>query len=108
MQPPPRSAGWWVRPPSGLRAPGLLPACVEIMLAADGTAQARDGRRELAEIAEEYRRDGVLGTMTVHAPGAVELVLSGRVDRHVSNIITKLGVPSRTAATAYMYQHQLG
>lgn len=29
------------------------------------------------------------------------------VDRHVSNIFTKLGVSSRSAATAYAYQHQL-
>jgi DNA-binding NarL/FixJ family response regulator len=39
---------------------------------------------------------------------AAELVLSERtVDRHVSNIFTKLGVLSRTAATAYAYEHQL-
>ncbi|HSL01134.1 MAG TPA: helix-turn-helix transcriptional regulator [Rubrobacteraceae bacterium] len=39
---------------------------------------------------------------------AVELVLSERtVDRHVSNIFTKLGVSSRAAATAYAYEHQL-
>jgi DNA-binding NarL/FixJ family response regulator len=39
---------------------------------------------------------------------ANELVLSERtVDRHVSNIFTKLGVSSRTAATAYAYKHQL-
>jgi len=39
---------------------------------------------------------------------ASELVLSERtVDRHVSNIFTKLGVLSRTAATAYAYEHQL-
>jgi DNA-binding CsgD family transcriptional regulator len=39
---------------------------------------------------------------------ATELVLSGRtVDRHVSNIFTKLGVTSRAAATAYAYKHQL-
>jgi DNA-binding NarL/FixJ family response regulator len=39
---------------------------------------------------------------------AVELALSERtVDRHVSNIFTKLGVSSRTAATAYAYEHQL-
>ena len=39
---------------------------------------------------------------------ASALVISGRtVDRHVSNILTKLGVPSRAAATAYAYQHQL-
>jgi DNA-binding CsgD family transcriptional regulator len=39
---------------------------------------------------------------------ATNLVLSERtVDRHVSNIFTKLGVASRTAATAYAYEHQL-
>jgi DNA-binding NarL/FixJ family response regulator len=39
---------------------------------------------------------------------AAELVLSERtVDRHVSNIFTKLGVSSRAAATAFAYEHQL-
>jgi DNA-binding CsgD family transcriptional regulator len=39
---------------------------------------------------------------------AAELVLSERtVDRHVSNIFTKLGVSSRAAATAWAYEHQL-
>jgi DNA-binding NarL/FixJ family response regulator len=39
---------------------------------------------------------------------AAELVLSERtVDRHVSNILTKLGVASRAAATAWAYEHQL-
>ena len=39
---------------------------------------------------------------------AAELVLSERtVDRHVSNILTKLRVSSRAAATAYAYEHQL-
>jgi DNA-binding CsgD family transcriptional regulator len=39
---------------------------------------------------------------------AAELVLSERtVDRHVSNIFTKLRVSSRAAATAYAYKHQL-
>jgi DNA-binding CsgD family transcriptional regulator len=39
---------------------------------------------------------------------AAELVVSERtVDRHVSNIFTKLGVSSRAAATAFAYQHQL-
>jgi len=39
---------------------------------------------------------------------ARELAISERtVDRHVSNILTKLGVPSRSAATAYAYEHGL-
>jgi ATP/maltotriose-dependent transcriptional regulator MalT len=39
---------------------------------------------------------------------AAELVISERtVDRHVSNIFSKLGVSSRSAATAYAYEHDL-
>ena len=39
---------------------------------------------------------------------ATDLVLAEKtVDRHVSNIYTKLGVASRAAATAYAYQHRL-
>lgn len=39
---------------------------------------------------------------------ADELVLSARtVDRHVSNIFSKLRVSSRAAATAYAYEHEL-
>jgi DNA-binding CsgD family transcriptional regulator len=39
---------------------------------------------------------------------AGELCLSERtIDRHVSNILGKLDVPSRAAATAYAYAHQL-
>jgi DNA-binding CsgD family transcriptional regulator len=39
---------------------------------------------------------------------AAELVLSERtVERHVSNVFTKLRVSSRAAATAYAYQHRL-
>jgi DNA-binding CsgD family transcriptional regulator len=39
---------------------------------------------------------------------AASLVLSERtVDRHVSNIFAKLTVSSRSAATAYAYEHQL-
>jgi DNA-binding NarL/FixJ family response regulator len=39
---------------------------------------------------------------------AHQLAISERtVDRHVSNILTKLNLPSRAAATAYAYQHDL-
>lgn len=195
----------------------LLPACVEVMLAARDREQARDVSAQLGRIAEQYG-PGVLGALSAHAAGAValadddpqtalihlrsasqvwrqieapyelartrvhaglacralgdddaaemeleaardtfvqlgaapdvarvdvfarpttphvshgltarelevlrlvatgrsnkaiaaELVLSDRtVDRHVSNILAKLGVPSRAAATAYAYQHEL-
>jgi DNA-binding CsgD family transcriptional regulator len=39
---------------------------------------------------------------------AAELFLSEKtVARHLSNIFTKLGLPSRAAATAYAYEHDL-
>jgi DNA-binding CsgD family transcriptional regulator len=39
---------------------------------------------------------------------AAELGLSYKtIDRHISNILTKLDVPSRAAATAYAYEHRL-
>ena len=39
---------------------------------------------------------------------AADLLLSEKtVDRHVSNIFNKLGVPTRAAATAYAYEHGL-
>lgn len=39
---------------------------------------------------------------------SVDLVISERtVDRHVSNIFAKVGVSSRSAATAYAYEHDL-
>ena len=39
---------------------------------------------------------------------AADLVLSEKtVARHLSNIFTKLGLSTRTAATAYAYEHRL-
>jgi DNA-binding NarL/FixJ family response regulator len=39
---------------------------------------------------------------------AASLFLSEKtVDRHVSNIFSKLDVPTRAAATAFAYQHKL-
>ncbi len=39
---------------------------------------------------------------------AARLVLSERtVERHVSNILVKVGASSRSAATAFAYEHQL-
>ena len=44
---------------------------------------------------------------TNHAIAADLSLAEKTVERHVSNIFTKLGVPSRAAATAYAYQHDL-
>ena len=55
-----------------LQRPKLLPACVEIMLAAGDVQDARTAWRELEEIAEDLNTE-VLGAMAAHARGAVEL-----------------------------------
>jgi DNA-binding CsgD family transcriptional regulator len=44
---------------------------------------------------------------TNHAIASQLFVAEKTIDRHVSNILTKLGVSSRAAATAYAYQHRL-
>jgi DNA-binding NarL/FixJ family response regulator len=44
---------------------------------------------------------------TNHAIAGQLFVAEKTVDRHVSNIFTKLGVSSRAAATAYAYRHRL-
>jgi DNA-binding CsgD family transcriptional regulator len=50
----------------------------------------------------------LLVTGRTNAAIAEHLVLSAKtVDRHVSNIFDKLGVSSRTAATAFAYEHHL-
>jgi ATP/maltotriose-dependent transcriptional regulator MalT len=50
----------------------------------------------------------LLATGTTNRAIAGELYVAEKtVDRHVSNIFTKLGVSSRAAATAYAYQHRL-
>jgi ATP/maltotriose-dependent transcriptional regulator MalT len=50
----------------------------------------------------------LLATGTTNHAIASELSVTVKtVDRHVSNIFTKLGVASRDAATAYAYQHRL-
>lgn len=44
---------------------------------------------------------------TNHAIAVDLLIAEKTVDRHVTNIFTKLGVSTRAAATAYAYQHRL-
>lgn len=51
---------------------------------------------------------GLVATGMTNAQIADELFLATKtIDRHVGNILTKLGVPTRTAATAYAYEHGL-
>jgi DNA-binding NarL/FixJ family response regulator len=50
----------------------------------------------------------LLATGATNRAIAEKLVLSERtVDRHVSNIFTKLGVSTRAAATAYAFEREL-
>ena len=70
-----------------------------------------DGRRAASRHGLTMRELQVLGLLaagkTNHAI-ASDLVLAEKtVDRHVSNIYTKLGVSSRAAATAYAYRQGL-
>jgi ATP/maltotriose-dependent transcriptional regulator MalT len=100
---------------------------------ADAAAMELDAAREafaaLGAAPDVARLERLLGTTPRGGPGltarelqvlrlvagggtnraiAAELVLSEKtVDRHVSNILGKLRVPSRAAATAYAYEHEL-
>ena len=49
----------------------------------------------------------VAGGKTNKAIASALVVSERTIDRHVSNILTKFGVPSRAAAIAYAYEHEL-
>lgn len=71
------------------------------MMSSGTTRQGRLTRRELEVI-------GLIASGKTNRAIAHELHISERtVDRHVSNILTKLDLPSRTAAAAYAYRHHL-
>jgi DNA-binding NarL/FixJ family response regulator len=58
--------------------------------------------------ARERQVLGLVAAGLTNRAVAERLVLSERtVDRHVSNILGKLGVPTRTAATAFAFQQGL-
>jgi DNA-binding CsgD family transcriptional regulator len=58
--------------------------------------------------AREVQVLGLVATGKTNRAIADELSISEKtVARHLSNIFTKLGLPSRAAATAYAYQHDL-
>jgi ATP/maltotriose-dependent transcriptional regulator MalT len=71
--------------------------------AASATGRGRHGlsRREL-----EVLRLVATGMTNVAIADALHVAVK-TVDRHVAHILTKLGVPTRTAATAYAYEHDL-
>ena len=72
--------------------------------AADGTHAETEGVLSPREL--EVLR--LVTTGATNRAIADQLVLSERtVDRHVSNILGKLGVASRAAATAYAFEHRL-
>lgn len=74
----------------------------------DSLTSRRTARRPHGLTPQELRVLRLVSAGGTNKAIAAELVLSERtVDRHVSNILTKLGVPSRAAATAYAYSHQL-
>ena len=107
----------------GCRALGDEETAMELD-AARGVFAQLGAAPDLARLATLDRRDGAprghgltareLQVLRLVAAGktnhaiATNLVLAEKtVDRHVSNIYTKLGVSSRAAATAYAYQHRL-
>ena len=71
--------------------------------------KGRTGPKDLGQLSQrETEVLRLVATGKSNKEIADELVLSERtVERHVSNIFTKLRVGSRTAATAYAYKHGL-
>jgi DNA-binding CsgD family transcriptional regulator len=71
------------------------------------TRGARSGTRH-GLTARELQVLRLVATGKTNKAIAAELFVSERtVDRHVGNILTKLDVPSRAAATAFAYEHGL-
>jgi len=68
--------------------------------------QTTDGPRALTSRELEVLRLVAAGK-TNRAIAAALSLSEKTVERHVSNICTKLDVPSRTAATSYAYEHRL-
>jgi DNA-binding NarL/FixJ family response regulator len=83
---------------------GAAPALAEIKRLTGSTISAPVGGLTPREL--EVLR--LIATGTTNRGIATELVISEKtVARHVSNIFTKLDLSSRSAATAYAYEHEL-
>ncbi|MEO6713410.1 MAG: LuxR C-terminal-related transcriptional regulator [Mycobacteriales bacterium] len=83
---------------------GAAPALAALaLLTADAGAKAAGGLT-----GREVQVLGLVATGRTNREIAAELVISEKtVARHLSNIFTKLGLSSRSAATAYAYEHHL-
>jgi DNA-binding NarL/FixJ family response regulator len=67
-----------------------------------------DAARTFGLSSRERQVLGLVAAGLTNRAIAERLVLSERtIDRHVSNILGKLGVPSRTVATAFAFEHDL-
>lgn len=74
----------------------------------DALAQPRTTRGAVGLTEREHQVLRLVATGLTNKAVAAELFVSDKtVDRHVSNILAKLGVSTRAAATAYAYEHQL-
>jgi len=74
----------------------------------DAMRQRDSGPRDRMLSARERQVIELVAEGKTNRAIAEELSISERtVDRHVSNILLKLELPSRSAATAYAYQHRL-
>jgi ATP/maltotriose-dependent transcriptional regulator MalT len=74
----------------------------------ESSAKAATPRREHPLTARELEVLRLISSGSTNKAIAAALFVSERtIDRHVSNILSKLDVPSRAAATAYAYDHKL-
>ena len=91
------------------RAFGELGAKRDAQAAATAMTEAIHSAERLGPLtAREVEILRLVATGSSNRAIAAELVISEKtVARHVSNIFTKLGLSSRSAATAYAYQHGL-
>lgn len=83
---------------------GALPDVARVQSLRANEAKARTHRLTAREL--QVLRQISAGDTNKTIAGQLH-VSERTIDRHVSSILTKLGVPSRAAATAYAYHHKL-